>query len=110
VIESVLQARIEAGQTWDQVKLTSSTRTVRRWVAAFLARTPVWFLLLLSTLAQTQPELEIFDPHGVSGMPDQARALLALSRVFAHWLDPGHADPLRRLWRWGWNAGVGRLV
>lgn len=113
VIEPVLSGRIEAEQTWDELKLTASTRTIRRWVAAFLARTSTWFLAVLSALAQTQPELRVFDPHGAGSLSNQSKALLELGRLFAHWLDPGLTSAsawLRVLWRWGWNAGVGRLV
>lgn len=114
LIERVLRARFEEEQTWRQLQITPSLRTERRWVAAFAAQATRWLLALLTSLAQVQPHLAGLDPHSPGVTP--GRMVLTQGRTFAHWLDPGHAgqaclaNALRVLWRWGWNAAVGRLV
>jgi hypothetical protein len=110
VIEVVLRERLELGTPWPclTVSGTPSPRSMRRWLAAFSAQALGWLAALLKILAQIAPLLGALNPHGRSDNP--AVMVLALGATVAGWLDPGTDDPLRVLWRWGWNAKVGRLV
>jgi hypothetical protein len=114
VIEAVLRGRLERGTPWSGLapSATPSQRSMRRWMTAFVAQALNWLTALLSALARVLPLLGALDPHGAPQNP--AVTVLALSATFADWLDPGRADgpggAVRVLWRWGWNAGVGRLI
>jgi hypothetical protein len=117
VIEAVLRGRLEGSRPWSELvpSATPSQRSMRRWLAAFVAQALGWLAALMSALALVLPVLGALDPHGPHGGGDNpAVAVLALSITFAGWVDPGSANApgsaLRVMWRWGWNAEVGRLV
>lgn len=106
-IEDVLRGHAEQGVPLTQ--LVPSERSVRRWWAAFASCALRWLSAVLSALALALPLLRVLDPHGGEASDGPAQ-LLARSHDLASWLEPDNADSLRVLWRWGWNAGIGRLV
>jgi len=105
-IEAVLRGRLEQGVPWSA--LAPSQRSMRRWLAAFVAQALGWLMRVLSALALVLPLQGMLDPHGGARTP--AEQVLAAGTVFARWLDPDLDNVLRVLWRWGWNSGIGRLV
>ena len=116
VIEAVLRGRLEHRLSWSGLTASAapSQRSVRRWMGAFVTQAPGWQAALLSALARVQPLAGVLDPHGRARGRESGAvlAVLTLGAVFAAWLDPEclPAAVLRTVWRWGWNAGVGRLV
>jgi hypothetical protein len=90
-----------------------SDRSVRRWEAAFRMQALRWLSGVLTMLARVMPTLASLDPHGGgAARTDPALTLLMRCHELARWLavSSGVVNSLRTLWRWGWNAGLGRLV
>jgi Domain of unknown function (DUF6431) len=114
VIEQVVSARVEEGVSWSVMAQrysrdgAPSLRTMRRWYSAFVQQALVWLTALLRALALVQPLLQALDPHATSLA--EARQVLVLGARLANWLEQNNKNWWRVLWRWGWNADVGRLV
>jgi Domain of unknown function (DUF6431) len=114
VIKQVLTARVEEGDSWSKLIQryshdgAPSPRTMRRWCAAFVQQALGWLTALLRALAFVLPLLQALDAH--TAALAVARQVLILGPRLAHWLEQMNADWWRVMWRWGWNAGIGRLV
>ena len=114
VIEQVVQARVGAGSSWGEMTRrysregAPSLRTMRRWCAAFVQQALAWLTALLRALALVLPLLQALNPHAAAQAV--ARQVLVLGPRLAQWLEPTNKDWWRLVWRWGWNAGVGRLM
>jgi hypothetical protein len=102
---AVITARVQEGQPWSRAgpQEGPSQRTRRRWVTAFLAGAPLWLVALLRLLAAVRPSAAVLDAH------NQQADLFTCMQAAADWLARGH-DVWQTVWRWGWNAGVGRLT
>ena len=114
VIEQVVSARVEEGASWSEMTQrysragAPSLRTMRRWHVAFVQQALAWLTALLRVLALVLPLLQALDAHTASLAV--ARQVLMLGPRLAHWLEQAKADWWRVMWRWGWNAGIGRLI
>jgi hypothetical protein len=114
VIEQVVSARVEEGVSWSKLiqrysrEETPSPRTIRRWCAAFVQQALAWLTALLRALALVLPLLQALDAH--TAALAVARQVLMLGPRLAHWLEQANTDWWRVMWRWGWNAGIGRLI
>jgi len=122
VIEQVVHARVGEGLSWRETtqrcsresapSLAPSLRTMRRWCGAFVQQALAWLTALLRALALVLPLLAALDAHAAapSVARDVARQVLQFGPRLAAWLEPTNAEGWFVLWRWGWNAGIGRLV
>ena len=114
VIEQVVTARVEEGVSWSKLEErysragAPSPRTMRRWCAAFVQQALRWLTAIMRVLAFVLPLLQALDAH--TAALAVARQVLMLGPRLAHWLEQANADWWRVMWRWGWNAGIGRLI
>jgi transposase-like protein len=125
VIQAVVVARFEDGDSWPQivrrcaVDETPALRTMRRWCSSFAAQAPTWWAAVQSTLARHDAGSPALDPLGEHTGPRNApRALLQAALHLLAWAKTqwpqiagyGLTDRLRFLWHWGAGQGLERLI